>query len=90
LVPLVKVLQALQAELGEERANAFVRKARGDVYRHIGEQWWRAKESKNLGEDAVVSALQLLFALRFLRKPRIAKPGTDGENAPTLMVSEER
>ena len=30
LVPLVK---ALQAELGEERANALVRKALGDVYR---------------------------------------------------------
>ena len=30
LVPLV---QALQAELGEERANALVRKALGDVFR---------------------------------------------------------
>ena len=40
LVPLVK---ALQAELGEERANALVRKALGDVYRRLGEQWWRAK-----------------------------------------------
>ena len=37
LVPLVK---ALQAELGEERANALVRKALGDVYRRLGEQWW--------------------------------------------------
>jgi hypothetical protein len=46
LVPLIK---ALQAELGEERANALVRKALGDVYRRLGEQWWRAKESKHLG-----------------------------------------
>jgi hypothetical protein len=48
LVPLVK---ALQAELGEERANAFVRKALGDVYRRLGEQWWRAKRSAHLGEN---------------------------------------
>jgi hypothetical protein len=48
LVPLVK---ALQAELGEERANALVRKALGDVFRHLGEQWWRAKESTHVGEN---------------------------------------
>jgi len=35
LVPLVKTLQA---ELGEERANALVPKALGDVYRRFGEQ----------------------------------------------------
>jgi len=48
LVPLVK---ALQAELGEERANAIVRKALGDVYRRLGEQWWRATQSGHLGEN---------------------------------------
>ena len=48
LVPLVK---ALQAELGEERANALVRKALGDVYRRLGEQWWRAKKSADVGEN---------------------------------------
>jgi hypothetical protein len=48
LVPLVK---ALQAELGEERANAVVREALGDVYRRLGEQWWRAKQSKHVGEN---------------------------------------
>jgi len=48
LVPLVK---ALQAELGEERANALVRKALGDVYRRLGEQWWRAKASTHIGEN---------------------------------------
>jgi hypothetical protein len=52
LVPLVKVLQA---ELGEERANALVRKALGDVYRRLGEKWWRAKGDKNLG-NAMASA----------------------------------
>jgi hypothetical protein len=48
LVPLVKVLQA---ELGEERANALVRKALGDVYRRLGEQWWQAKKSRHVGES---------------------------------------
>ena len=46
LVPLVK---ALQAELGEERANGLVRKALGDVYRRYGEKFWRAKNENNLG-----------------------------------------
>jgi hypothetical protein len=48
LVPLVK---ALQAELGEERANGLVRKALGDVYRRLGEQWWQARESRHVGEN---------------------------------------
>jgi hypothetical protein len=48
LVPLVKVLQA---ELGEEHANALVRKALGDVYRRLGEHWCRAKESGHVGEN---------------------------------------
>jgi L-2-amino-thiazoline-4-carboxylic acid hydrolase len=48
LVPLVK---ALQAELGEERANALVREALGDVYRRLGEQWWQARESRHVGEN---------------------------------------
>lgn len=51
LVPLVK---ALQAELGEARANALVRKALGGVYRRYGEEFWRAKEG-NLGK-AMASA----------------------------------
>jgi L-2-amino-thiazoline-4-carboxylic acid hydrolase-like protein len=46
LVPLIK---ALQAELGEERANALVRKTLGDVYRRLGEQWWRARKSRDVG-----------------------------------------
>jgi L-2-amino-thiazoline-4-carboxylic acid hydrolase-like protein len=52
LVPLVK---ALQAELGKERANALVRKALGDVYRRLGEQWWRAKESTHVGENMALA-----------------------------------
>jgi len=48
LVPLVK---ALQAELGEERANAIVRKVLGDMYRKLGEQWWRAQRVSSLGHN---------------------------------------
>jgi len=47
LVPLVK---ALQAELGEERANAIIRKALGDLYRKYGEKWWRGQGTQDLGE----------------------------------------
>ncbi len=46
LVPLVK---ALQAELGEKRANAIVRKALGDLYRGYGEKWWKYHGSQNVG-----------------------------------------
>jgi hypothetical protein len=52
LVPLVK---ALQAELGEERANTIVRKALSSVYRQLGEQWWRAKESRHVGENMALA-----------------------------------
>jgi hypothetical protein len=48
LVPLVK---ALQEELGEERANAIVRKALGETFRQLGEKWWRAKGSSDLGSS---------------------------------------
>src|SRR6266478_3902333 len=58
LVPLVK---ALQAELGEERANAIVRKALGDLYRKYGERWWRTQGSRNLGEK-VASAFEMFAA----------------------------
>lgn len=52
LVPLVK---ALQAELGEERANGLVRKALRDIYRRYGEEFWRKKNETNLGK-AIASA----------------------------------
>jgi hypothetical protein len=48
LVPLIK---ALQGELGEERANALVRRAIGNVYRRYGEEFWRAKQETNLGKN---------------------------------------
>jgi L-2-amino-thiazoline-4-carboxylic acid hydrolase len=47
LVPLVKTLQE---ELGQERANAIVRKALGDLYRKFGEEWWRKQGARDLGE----------------------------------------
>jgi hypothetical protein len=47
LVPLVK---ALQAELGNERANAIVRKALGELYRKFGDTWWRRQGARDLGE----------------------------------------
>ena len=48
LVPLVK---ALQAELGEERANALVRKTLGDIFRRLGQQWWQSKQSEHVGDN---------------------------------------
>jgi hypothetical protein len=54
LVPLVK---ALQAELGEARANAIVRGALRDLYRRYGEEFWRAKNEPHLGK-AVASAFR--------------------------------
>ena len=47
LVPLVKTLQA---ELGEERANALVRRSLGDIYRRYGEEFRRTKNERNLGK----------------------------------------
>lgn len=48
LVPLIK---SLQKELGEERANALVRKALGEEYRKIGEKWWHAQRKPGLGDN---------------------------------------
>ena len=48
LVPLVK---ALQRELGEERANAIVRRVLGDIYRRYGEEFWQAKGDTDLGKN---------------------------------------
>jgi len=58
VVPLVK---ALQAELGEERANAIVRKALGDLYRKYGEKWWRTQGARSLGEK-IASAFEMFAA----------------------------
>jgi hypothetical protein len=58
LVPLVK---ALQVELGEERANAIVRKALGTLYRKYGEKWWRTRGARDLG-DKMASAFEMFAA----------------------------
>jgi predicted ArsR family transcriptional regulator len=58
LVPLIK---ALQAELGEERANAIVRKALEPLYRKYGEKWSRSQGTRNLGE-MVASTFEMLYA----------------------------
>jgi hypothetical protein len=47
---LVPIVRALQAELGEERANSIVRKALGDRYRQYGEKWWRSQGTRTLAE----------------------------------------
>ena len=47
LVPLVRTLQA---ELGEERANALVRQSLGPLYRQLGDAWWRARGASTFGE----------------------------------------
>jgi hypothetical protein len=48
-------VKALQAELGEARANALVRKALRDLYRGYGEEFWQAKNEENVGK-AMTSA----------------------------------
>ncbi|HMH48778.1 MAG TPA: L-2-amino-thiazoline-4-carboxylic acid hydrolase [Candidatus Acidoferrum sp.] len=58
LVPLVK---NLRAELGEERANAIVRRALGDLYRTYGEKWWRTQGARSLGEK-MASAFAMFAA----------------------------
>jgi hypothetical protein len=58
LVPLVK---ALQAELGEERANALVRKALGARFRRFGERWWRAQGERS-AEDKLAASFETFAA----------------------------
>jgi hypothetical protein len=50
-------VKALQAELGEARANAIVRGALRDLYRRYGEEFWRAKNERDVGK-AVASAFK--------------------------------
>ena len=54
-ISVIQQVKALQAELGEARANGLVRKALGDIYRRYGEEFWRTKNEENLGM-AVASA----------------------------------
>ncbi len=48
LVPLVK---ALRAELGQQRADALVRQALGDLYRRLGEGWAKRRQPGDLGKQ---------------------------------------
>ena len=72
LLPLVKTLQA---ELGEERANAIVRKALGDLYRKYGEKWWRAQGAQDLGKK-MASAFDM-FAAGDALKYEVVKQAPD-------------
>jgi len=54
LVPLVRTLQA---ELGEEQANALVRKSLGALYRQYGEAWWQS-QGTNRAEEKLASAFE--------------------------------
>jgi L-2-amino-thiazoline-4-carboxylic acid hydrolase len=63
LVPLVK---ALRAELGEERANAIVRKALGELYRKYGEKWWRSQGARGFGEK-MASTFEMFAAADALK-----------------------
>ena len=47
LVPLVR---ALRKEVGEDRANALVRNALGEVFRNYGRDWWQRQGAGGLGE----------------------------------------
>ena len=48
LVPLVKTLRA---ELGEEKADALVRKALGELFRKVGDKWWRSQGGHDVGKN---------------------------------------
>src|SRR5260221_7167080 len=72
LIPLVKTLQA---ELGEERANAIVRKALGDLYRKFGEKWWRTQGALGRGEK-LASAFEM-FAAGDALEYKVVKKTTD-------------
>jgi predicted ArsR family transcriptional regulator len=73
LVPLVK---ALQAELGEERANAIVRKALADLYREYGEKWWRSQGARNF-EEKMASTFEMLYAAGDALKYEVVKKAPD-------------
>jgi predicted ArsR family transcriptional regulator len=47
---LVPLIRTLQAELGEEQANALVRQALGAHYRQAGQAWWRAQGTRSFEE----------------------------------------
>jgi hypothetical protein len=73
LVPLVK---ALQAELGEERANALVRRALGDLYRSYGEKWWRSQGARSF-EEKMASTFATLYGAGDALKYEVVKEAPD-------------
>lgn len=72
---LVPVIQAMQAELGEERANALIRKAIGEQYRKLGEAWWRAQRGE-AAADKLASSFER-FAAGGALDYDVVKSGTD-------------
>lgn len=76
LVPLVK---ALQAELGEERANAIVRQALGAHYRKLGDRWWQAQGDRSLG-DKLASSFER-FAAGDALEYEVVQQSTDAFDA---------
>lgn len=73
LVPLVKTLQA---ELGEERANAIVRKALGDLYRSYGEKWWRSQGARSF-EEKMASTFERLYGAGDALQYEVVKEAPD-------------
>src|SRR5258706_5832516 len=73
LVPLIK---ALQAELGEERANAIVRMALGPLYRKYGENWWRSQGARNF-EEKMASTFETLYGAGDALKYEVTKKAPD-------------
>jgi len=70
LVPLVK---ALQAELGEERANAVVLKAIGPLFRKYGESWWRSQGAQKFEEKMDATFAKLYGAADALKYDVVKK-----------------
>jgi hypothetical protein len=73
LVPLVK---ALQAELGEERANAIVRNALAGLYRSYGEKWWQSQGNRSF-EDKMASTFERLYGAGDALKYEVVKQSPD-------------
>ena len=55
---LVPLLKTLQAELGEERANAIMNKAIGEFYRKLGQAWWQTLGAGTMGEKMATTIKQ--------------------------------
>ena len=73
LVPLVK---ALQAELGEERANAIVRNALAGLYRSYGEKWWQSQGNRSF-EDKMATTFERLYGAGDALKYEVVRQSPD-------------